>query len=101
MADAVLGPGRRGGERAPQLVGDEDRIVAEAGATTGVLGDGALAGPLRADDAAIGPGQRDDAAKARPTIAGAGETLEEHGDALGVRRREACRAYAGRPAERL
>src|SRR5262245_61628086 len=101
MADAGLVPGRRRGERAPQLVGDEDRIVAETAATVGVLGDGALAEPLRADDATVGPRQSDHAAKARSAIAGASETLEEDGDALGARRREARRAHAGRPGERV
>src|SRR5262245_65625971 len=101
MAHAGLLLSRRGCEGPPELIGDEDRVVAEATGSVGALGDPTRADALLALRPPVGPRERNDATEARPSIAGTAQRVEEVVDARRVRRREARRAHAGGARERV
>src|SRR5262249_18941130 len=82
MADAGLPGGGRLGKGVPQLVGQEDRIVAEPAATDRRFDDEPGAGALRRLHAAVGPRDRHHAPEARAPVAGVREAREERRDAL-------------------
>src|SRR6516162_4576595 len=89
MADAGLLGGGRLGKGVPQLVGQEDRIVAEPAPTDRRFDDDPGAGALRRLDATVGPRQRHHAPEAPTPVAGGREACEERRDAFAVGRGQA------------